>query len=316
MKISNKLSTHLLLHTLGILLVLLSLGYIGTLLWSQREVILAWRPDAKDISILLFSIMSYAASGMLLAKAWHELLLWSGEVNISNADTCSIYGRSQIAKYIPGNIAQLVGRHVIGRQRGWSHIALVISSTMEMVSLLFVTSIIAIIGLSLTEVAVDRLSLPLLTLLACGLLAGIMSVLYTGPRIVKHRWPEIALKLHNCSTISLWKTSFFHILFFGVSGLIFFLIGFVVLGQPFPPSLWPGVFGLVAFAWVVGIVTPGAPSGIGVREGVLALGLVNITTTSEMLLIVGLFRLVTVSGDIVFFLAATGFSYYRTSSSA
>jgi len=309
----SKFSAQRIIHIFGILLVFISLGYIVTLLWAQRETVLAWQPDAKAIAVLFFSMMGCVASGVLLARAWRELLLWSGEDDIDAGDACCVYGRSQIAKYIPGNIAHLVGRHVIGRQLGWSHTGLVIAGVLELVSLLFVTSVIAIIGLSLTAVVIDVLSLPLLAVFVGSLIAGTLIALRVGPHIIEHRWPEIATRLHRASTIGLWRTGLLHLGFIVINGLIFMLIGLVVLDTFFLLSLWPGVFGLVAFAWVAGIITPGAPSGIGVREGVLVLGLANVTSTSEILLLVGLFRLVTVSGDIVFFLATTGCTHRERS---
>ena len=193
----SKFSAQRILYVFGILLVIISLGYIATLLWAQRETVLAWRPDAKAILVLFFSIMGYAASEILLARAWRELLLWSGENNIDAGDACRVYGRSQIAKYIPGNIAQIVGRHVLGRQLGWSHTGLVIAGTLELASLLFITSVIAVIGLSLTVVVIDVLSLPLLAVLACSLIIGTMLTLRMGPHIIESRWPEIATRLHR-----------------------------------------------------------------------------------------------------------------------
>lgn len=310
----GKCSGHRIFYAFGTLLVIVSLGFMVTLLWAQREVVLAWRPDAAGISVLFFSILGYAAAGMLLASAWRELLLWSGEVDVDTGDVFRIYGRSQIAKYIPGNVAQLVGRHVIGRQLGWSHTGLVMASALEMISLVCITSVIAVVSLSLTGVVVDLLSLPLLAVLACSLIVATVFVLRVGPHVVERRWPEVASRLYRCHTTALWRVGLLHIGFFGITGLIFLLMVPVVLDLYVPPSLWPGVFGLVAFAWVVGVITPGAPSGLGVREGVLALGLASVAPVGEVLLLVGLFRLVTVSGDIVFFLAATKYSHSRFSS--
>jgi len=131
---------------------------------------------------------------------------------------------------------------------------------------------------------------------------------------VERRWPEVAARIHHCSTAGLWRTGLWHLGFFAVSGLIFLLISLAVLDNFFPPSYWPGVIGLVACAWVVGIITPGAPSGLGVREGVLVFGLVNFAPLDEILLLVGLFRLVTVLGDLVFYLAASRYSHFQISS--
>ncbi len=302
---ANKESFKRILHISGTILVVASVGFIAILLWSQKEVVLAWRPSASDVFLLVFSILSYAMAGMLLAKVWRELLLWSGEINVTASDVFRIYGRSQIAKYIPGNIAQLIGRHAIGIQAGWSHTGLVLAGTLEMVSLLFVASLIAIVGLSLNAVTTDLLSLPLVILFAGCLIFGTIITLRIMPRMVEARMPEVAERLRGCKLGSLWHTSLMHLAFFGISGLVFLLLGYIVFDNFLLPSKWPGVIGLVALAWVAGIVTPGAPSGIGIREGILTLGLASFAPVGEVLLLVTLFRLVTVLGDTVFFLISS-----------
>lgn len=307
MNVHGSLMGRRFVNAFGKIIVLASIGFLAVLLWRQRDIVLSWRPDVMAFSVLLFSIVFYAMASILLVKAWRELLLWTGEVDVGKGDALRIYGRSQIAKYIPGNVAQLVGRHIIGRQLGWSHTGLVIASTLELVSLLLVASIIAFAGLSLTGVVVDLMSLPMLAVLAAGLVLGTVILLQVGPHAIKNRWPDIAERLHRCSTTGLWRAVLLHLIFFGVSGMIFLLIGFVVLDEFFAPSLWPGVLGLVAFAWIIGIITPGSPSGIGVREGVLVITLASVTSTGEMLLLVGLFRLVTLLGDVLFFFVSTGY---------
>ena len=57
-------------------------------------------------------------------------------------------------------------------------------------------------------------------------------------------------------------------------------------------------------AWLAGLLTPGAPAGIGVRELVLVLLLKGIVPEAELLLAVLLSRLVTVGGDLLFYLVA------------
>jgi uncharacterized membrane protein YbhN (UPF0104 family) len=64
---------------------------------------------------------------------------------------------------------------------------------------------------------------------------------------------------------------------------------------------------------LLGYVTPGAPAGLGLREGVLALGLTPVLGESEALALALVYRLVTVIADGV--LAAFGFLVLREEAS-
>jgi uncharacterized membrane protein YbhN (UPF0104 family) len=67
------------------------------------------------------------------------------------------------------------------------------------------------------------------------------------------------------------------------------------------------ICGAFVITWLAGSVTPGAPAGIGVRELVLLFLLKGLVLESDLLLAVLLSRVVTVAGDVLFFLAALCF---------
>lgn len=56
-----------------------------------------------------------------------------------------------------------------------------------------------------------------------------------------------------------------------------------------------------AIAWSIGFITPGAPSGIGIREAILLLLLIPLSGEGPALILALLFRLVTIGGDIGFY---------------
>jgi glycosyltransferase 2 family protein len=60
--------------------------------------------------------------------------------------------------------------------------------------------------------------------------------------------------------------------------------------------------GSYILAWLVGLVTPGAPAGMGVRELVLLFLLSDQLSETVLLLAVILGRMVTVTGDLFFFI--------------
>ncbi len=92
------------------------------------------------------------------------------------------------------------------------------------------------------------------------------------------------------------------------------IVADVVLKAPVPLGYWPALISLFAIAWTAGVITPGAPSGLGIREAVLVVGLSPIAPAADAVLIAGLLRLLTVSGDVLFFLF--GASKVHTVSSA
>lgn len=65
--------------------------------------------------------------------------------------------------------------------------------------------------------------------------------------------------------------------------------------------LWIPLSGVYVLAWLAGLVTPGAPAGVGVRELVLLFLLKGIVAEADLLLAVVLGRVVTVVGDFGFF---------------
>ena len=97
------------------------------------------------------------------------------------------------------------------------------------------------------------------------------------------------------------RTVVYYAMFLTLSGVLFVaLVNLVSVGiDPSAAIVFP-VIGAYVLAWLAGLVTPGAPAGIGVREMVLLILLNGLVSQAELLLAVLLGRLVTVGGDMVF----------------
>jgi uncharacterized membrane protein YbhN (UPF0104 family) len=92
-------------------------------------------------------------------------------------------------------------------------------------------------------------------------------------------------------------------------GVLAQLMGEVSFGLSYG-LLYCGAF---VVAWLVGLVTPGAPAGVGVRELVLMALLKGLVPEDDLLMAVLLSRVVTVGGDGLFFLVVSLFSVRKTS---
>jgi uncharacterized membrane protein YbhN (UPF0104 family) len=70
--------------------------------------------------------------------------------------------------------------------------------------------------------------------------------------------------------------------------------------------------GSYVIAWLAGLITPGAPAGVGVRELVLLFLLGEQIPAADLLLAVVLGRIVTVVGDLLFFTAVSTSKGFRS----
>ena len=66
--------------------------------------------------------------------------------------------------------------------------------------------------------------------------------------------------------------------------------------------------GAYIVAWLVGLITPGAPAGVGVREVILYALLNPLVRDSDLLTAIVLGRMVTVAGDLAYYAVALGMS--------
>ena len=217
-------------------------------------------------------------ANFLLGVSWSYLLRFLG------ADTqmrwaVSTYGISQLAKYVPGNVMHLVGRQALGMGAG-------IKGSTVARSLVWELGLIAFVG-----ALFGFLTLPLVNTLFSEVLAMILFFLVTT--VVGF---GLNLRLGQCIS----KVFCIYIFFLAINGFVFTGVlkaladGTLVLG-------WAPLCGSYVIAWLIGLVTPGAPAGVGVREMVLLFFLQGSVPKEILLFAIVLGRIVTVIGDVLYF---------------
>lgn len=232
---------------------------------------------------LALLVLVYGASNILLARAWWQLLKHA-MVQTSWPWALKTYGVTQINKYIPGNIFHLAGRQALGMSAGLAARPLAQTALWEL-------ALLGVLGILYGALAVP-LAWPLMpptvaTMLWASLLVGI----YIAMRSLFGRAATLAM----C-----WQAGFLM-----VSGTVFVSILLMADHHSTMAHLaWPALCGAYVVAWLAGLVTPGAPAGVGVREAVLLVLLGGQFPPADLLMAVVLGRAVTASGDLLFYLFA------------
>ena len=268
--------------------------------------------DQVDLGRLAATVaggaVAYALLTVLAVAAWWWLLgAWGRRPAFAAA--YAVWARSQVAKYLPGNVFHYLGRQLLGARAGLGQAPLAGTAVLEMVSILAAAA--SLLGLTAAlgggaarwgSTAGRALLYGGIALLAlCAVAAGLRRM--TGlPRLTR-----VAPRLFGGSGSggggASWRLRTLapaiavHALFLLGSGAV--LAALLRAGWGEQPLAFPRLVGAYVVAWAAGTVTVGAPAGLGVREAVLTLELSASLGQGTAAALAVLFRLVTVAGDLL-----------------
>jgi len=218
----------------------------------------------------------------LLARAWRFLLIYLG-VAVSSGWAVWAYGVSQLAKYVPGNIFHLAGRQALGAAAGLPNWPLVKSTAWELTLQVIAGAIVSILVLPLIITTIS----PMVSLF-------VFTIVLLATLVLFYYFFNSQFLLAFC-----W-----YFLFLIVGSSIFSAMAFYISSDELSLTIIPIIASGYALAWLIGLLTPGAPAGIGVREFILYSLLERFFNSADLLTIIVVSRMMTVAGDFIFYLIA------------
>lgn len=298
------------MRLLGVL-VAIAAGYYflrqAAAAWNgvNLSALLSWRSAAFSCAALFI----YLVQIPLATFIWRWILGDMG-VRLPMAPAYAVIASTQFAKYLPGNVAQHIGRVAVARGFGGDLSRLALSLVYENVIALLAGIHVTVVFLSLRPTPTLEQWLPmgskslLLTLATVG--AGLLFLLL--PRLIRYAQRKRGLDTAVGDRLGLSAARL--LLAYGAFIAAFLLLGFsftLVMHAVAPGSGFPflPLCGAFAAAWVIGLLVPGAPAGLGVREGVLIALLGGVTGGAAGVAAISLLRVVTTLGDFLHFLAGT-----------
>jgi len=240
-------------------------------------------------------VLAYGVANPLLAFAWRDLLRHF-RVSVGMGWAFRAYGTSQLARYVPGNIFHLAGRQAIGQAAGLPGWQLAKSAVWELGMISGCGGLFVLLITPYLVVEVSEAEAVAMFVAAVGA-AVLLARRWLGQRIAR---------------AVLWYVSFL-----ALSGGIFLsVLSLIVPAASISGLPQVGICGAYVVAWLAGLLTPGAPAGVGVRELVLFTVLQGVVTQADLLTAVLVGRIVTVGGDVVFYFLAVATSNVRKQSLA
>ncbi|MBI5122834.1 DUF2079 domain-containing protein [Candidatus Roizmanbacteria bacterium] len=257
-----------------------------------------------SLPLLFCSLLFFLIYHFIRGYIWKILIAQTG-YNISFKDTNFIWASSELKRYIPGNIWSFLGRAVNFTQKGVTKKDIIRCTIIEVELFILGAAIISLLALPFIA---HIFSLPQNTNLIATLLLSAVILVYIFHKYLKLEHFILPTQKPT-EIIFLFFLNTLMYLFFGL-GYYFSFISFIYID---PNLIWQ-LAGFAALSFLVGYLSILTPSGFGVREGILFLGLSKIMATGPAGFLALFSRFILITAELIF----VGLSYlwYTTKNKA
>ncbi len=294
--------------------VLLVSIVIARQIYSEKEVInsIKWNISLTGVVLFLGTFVLSYIGGLL---SW-QLLTRYLKIVISFADNSQIWVTSNLTRYLPGGIWQYPSRVILLTKKGQTKSRSSTAVVLEMIFLLGIGAFVAATTLPYWQGdTIFNLLIPMVSFLAIiplviwyflsreemifGII-GLLNKVGVGGNISRND-----MKVDSSKILP----------FLAVSIIRFYLVGlsfYFLLNLMYPINITAiiPIIGIFTFSWLVGYVAFISPSGIGVRDGVLAILLSSYMPTLQIVSASIAFRVALIVLEVLVFAILTTYRKY------
>ena len=283
-----------LIKGIKIFVLVFSLLLMGYILFRQWEQIKAYSFSINS-PLFIISLFTMTLCIFLGAIGWHYILKAMGETQHMMTDI-KIWALSSMTRYLPGGLWGHVSRAALCKEQGISLSTAIFALYLE-IFLVFLASFV--IGLPAASSITDHsVSLKYL------FVAAIIACLLIHPRflaLIKYLPAKVSKYTRNIvipSTGKLFFLYLYYLVFLIIYGIAFLL--FVSSLLPLASKYWLVTASVFPLAFCIGFILIIFPSGIGIRESMIYLFMLNIIGPEASLIVSIGSRLWTILAEIVF----------------
>lgn len=257
---------------------------------------------------LVVVIVIYLFNHLLGSLAWAKLIRSTGE-KFSIKDAVLVFSLSQFAKYIPGNVAQHIGKATLAKSYKLKLPNIITSMVMEIVLLVLSGSLLSAIFLPFISehYFMEVTGLPPIWYFVIILICVIVSpfILFW---FINNKRPEFLKRRIGADKILVPRI--------GVTSLCFlyYTVGFISMGAMtgiiakvffnVDGNFYIVLTGIYIISWIAGFLMPGAPAGMGIREIILVTVLSVVFTPGVAVGLTVFLRFISIIGDVIIFIVA------------
>ena len=299
------------IRLLGNALMILSIIF---LVFRVRNMDISWGGllEADHLITIVLCIFLYSLLILISYYPWMTLVgLVTSRQNTfggSKKEFLRVFTKSNIMKYIPGNVFQYVGRNEIATVLCLPHIQVAAATVVEMVLMASGAGALSVLllGSYTFRYFYSRLGPYLYLIALICILAGVVLCFLFHGRLKNYFTNNLSGVRKKSFFGGIVFCFFFYIMAFFYGGALFIAVLKVCGAVELTLQSLKLLLGTYSLSWMAGYITPGAPGGMGIREIIMTTVLGGDRFIADDVIIQAsiLFRLVTVLGDLIAFLFA------------
>jgi len=299
----DRINAKKLVKLAGHLVVILALAFVVKKM-TDMDIKLSDMRSPRVIAAFAVSFTVQTAQIIIACWSWLMLSRLLSGRKIPYSAAMPVFTRSNIYKYLPGNVFQYVGRNRLAADMGISHVDVACATVLDVFFCVFWTGTVSVLllGSRLPEL-MEKYGRNLLLAGAAGvllLLAAFAVIRFKFRSRVKGYISRYSRAFDKAERPKLLFAVFYYFAHNIVSaGMYFTCMALMVPQAGIREQL--ALTGAFLFAWIIGFVTPGAPGGIGIREGVM-LFVCGDKFADRIILFVLVMRIASVFADVAAFL--------------
>jgi len=299
--VSMKIDIKKAVSLVGTALMVISIVFIVRQLINVRHDIDFSSLASPVVIAALFLIIAAEGFVMILNALNYQSIVFSlTGVSVKRFMVVKVYTIANLYKYIPGGVMYVVGRNRLAVEVAeLSHGKVALSTVIEGVLWAVAGAIISAayaFNHSLYYIRQIEAMPVIAAIFIAAFLVIILTILLFRRQVanffseklnIRHFKVKVALKLLFSMFMlkNLWAATFIAVL--------------VVLGQPMTVGLAITLMGLYILSWTAGFLTPGAPSGLGIREAVLLMFMSGTINEGILISAIVIHRALQVAGDVL-----------------
>lgn len=260
--------------------------------------------SGRIIALIGGCVLVQTAVILFMSMPWVRFVRILSGTNIPMKDALPVYTKSNLMKYVPGNIFQYVGRNQLAADLKISHVDVACATVLDIVCSMVtpLLLIVVLMGKNMLEL-IRTYSTNFLLVLGAGIAVLVLLLLLLRWKFREplQRYFEKYRKLLNRKIlIRVLGVFLLYVAQYIISTAMYAVPAVFLFDVPAEKL---GLFlGTYLFSWIIGFITPGAPGGIGIREAVMMLMCGSFLDTDTIMLYAVTMRLISTFGDIVAFL--------------
>ncbi len=276
----------------------LSLLFILKIFWQNGAAFSHIQLSSSSLCFLFFALIITLLAHIWSGYIWYIILKQLNLKNIDLLAILSLYLRSNIYKYIPGNIGHFYLRIATLREAGHPLSLVTLGVILEPILMALAAFWVSLFSLGMSFKAQAKPELILIEISSFILILFLLQ-----PKIL-NQVLSIVGRIKNSNIV---REEIKEYPLLPLLGEVLFILlrggGFILTAAAFGLTNFRELMGAFSLAWLCGLVIPGAPGGLGVFEASL-IALLPQNNVTSLLGVVAVFRIISLTAELIGALSA------------